>query len=150
VRDFGCCTGSAAALPHVKPMTKTALVTGAEGFIGSRLVNSLHTKAWRVLGTYPGKGTNSFPTLPNLSFVPCDLGNQQRMEQVLKKHQPGYVFHLGAQSLRTVSWADPVETFWSNIIGPLYLFAAIRHVQRPPVVGTGYSSGRHKRTQIGK
>jgi GDP-D-mannose dehydratase len=72
----------------------------------SHLVKFLPTKAWRVIGTYQRKGTNSFPKLPNLSFVPCDLRDQQRMEQVLKKHQPGYVFYLGAQSLPTVSWAD--------------------------------------------
>jgi len=65
-------------------MTKTVLVTGAEGFIGSHLVKFLETKAWRVIGTYQGNGIDSFPKLPNLSFVPCDLRDQQRMEQVLK------------------------------------------------------------------
>jgi nucleoside-diphosphate-sugar epimerase len=44
-------------------MTKTVLVTGAEGFIGSHLVKFLQTKAWRVIGTYQGNGTNSFLTL---------------------------------------------------------------------------------------
>ena len=34
------------------PMKKTALITGAEGFIGSHLVKFLHDKGWNVVGTY--------------------------------------------------------------------------------------------------
>jgi nucleoside-diphosphate-sugar epimerase len=130
-------------------MTKTVLVTGAEGFIGSHLVKFLQTKAWRVIGTYRGNETNSFPKLPNLSFVPCDLRDQQRMEQVLKSINR-VTSLIWARSLPTVSWADPVETFESNIMDSRYLFEAVRHMQRAPVIGTRYSSGRYKRTQVGK
>src|SRR6266852_1063824 len=126
-------------------MKKTAIVTGAEGFIGSHLVRFLLAKAWNVVGTYCQHGHESLPKLPNLEFVQCDLRNGQRVTQVLAKYQPTHVFHLGAQSLPTLSWEDPVGTFESNIMGSLHLFEAVRHMKRPPVVVSACSSAEYGR-----
>src|SRR6267143_3133734 len=115
-------------------MKKTAIVTGAEGFIGSHLVRFLLAKAWNVVGTYYLPGHKSLPKLPNLEFVRCDLRNGQRVTQVLARYEPTHIFHLGAQSLPTVSWADPVRTFEANVMGSLYLFEAIRDMRKPPVI----------------
>ena len=92
-----------------------------------------------------------FQRLPNLDFVQCDLRNGQRVSQVLNEHNLTHVFHLGAQSLPTVSWADPVGTFESNVMGSLHLFEALRYMKRPPVIGVrpvraqryGHRSARH-------
>ena len=124
-------------------MTNTAVVTGAEGFIGSNMVRFLQAKGWRVVGTYGAEGVNPFPKLPNLQFAQCDLRNGQRITQILTQHQPTHVFHLGAQSLPTVSWADPVRTFESNVMGSLYLFEAIRGMRRAPVVVSACSSAEY-------
>ena len=126
-------------------MKRIALVTGAEGFIGSHLVRYLQSKNWEVLGTYCLHGTNSFPTLPNLSFTQCDLRNGQRVSRLLMEHEPTHVFHLGAQSLPTLSWTDPVTTFESNIMGSLYVFEAVRQMKRPPVVVSACSSAEYGR-----
>ena len=124
-------------------MKKKALVTGAEGFIGSHLVRFLQTKGWIVIGSYRLHGANSFPKLRNLQFAQCDLSNGQRVQQLLKRHEPTHVFHLGAQSLPTVSWADPVGTFESNVMGSLHLFEAVRHMKDPPVVVSACSSAEY-------
>jgi GDP-4-dehydro-6-deoxy-D-mannose reductase len=124
-------------------MNKIALVTGAEGFIGSHLVKFLQAKGWNVIGGYRLHGSNSFPKLPNLDFVQCDLRNGQRVEQLFKEYEPSHVFHLGAQSLPTVSWADPVSTFESNIMGSLHLFEAVRHMKHPPIVVSACSSAEY-------
>ena len=124
-------------------MNGTALVTGAEGFIGSHLVQYLQTKGWNVTGTYLLHGSGPFPELPKLRFVQCDLRNGQRVEQLVKEHAPTHVFHLGAQSIPTVSWADPVATFESNIMGSLHLFEAVRHMKRPAVVVSACSSAEY-------
>jgi GDP-4-dehydro-6-deoxy-D-mannose reductase len=42
-----------------------------------------------------------------------------------------------------VSWADPVGTFESNIMGSLHVFEAIRHMKRPPVVVSACSSAEY-------
>ena len=115
-------------------MKKIGLVTGAEGFIGSHLVKFLLAKGWDVIGTYLLEPSDSSPESSNLCFTPCDLRNRAQVSEVVARYQPTHIFHLGAQSLPTLSWSDPVTTFESNIMGSLYLFEAIRRMKRPPVV----------------
>lgn len=124
-------------------MKNIALVTGAEGFIGSYLVKFLQARGWKVVGTYLLDGNAPFPRLPNLRFTRCDLRSGERVAEVLTKYRPTHIFHLGAQSLPTVSWANPVETFESNIMGSLHLFEAVRHMKRRPVVVSACSSAEY-------
>jgi GDP-4-dehydro-6-deoxy-D-mannose reductase len=122
---------------------KIALVTGAEGFIGSHLAKFLQAKGWNVVGGYRIHGSNSFPRLPKLHFAQCDLRDGQRVSELFHQFQPTHVFHLGAQSLPTVSWADPVGTFESNIMGSLHVFEAARHMKRPPIIVSACSSAEY-------
>lgn len=126
-------------------MKNTALVTGAEGFIGSHLVKFLQAKSWDVIGTHLSEDTSRFPNLPDLNFARCDLRNEQSVAQIVEKYQPTHIFHLGAQSLPTVSWKDPVGTFESNIMGSLYLFEAVRRLKRLPVFVSACSSAEYGR-----
>ena len=125
------------------PKNKIAIVTGAEGFIGSHLVRFLAEKNWQVIAGYRFPADNPFPTLPGVEFLHLDLTDPKRVQQVFKKYEPTNVFHLGAQSLPTVSWADPVSTFQSNIMGSLHLFQAVRYMPRPPVVVSACSSAEY-------
>src|SRR6266436_3237001 len=128
-------------------MKNTAVVTGAEGFIGAHLVRFLHTKGWNVIGTYLQQKKELLLKSSNLQFARCDLRNGQRIAQVLAKYRPTHIFHLGAQSLPTLSWADPVWTFESNIMGSLNLFEAVRYMKRPPVVVSACSSAEYGHVQ---
>ena len=96
-----------------------------------------------AIGSYLAEGGVSFPAKSNVRFVQCDLRNGQRVSQLLNEYQPSHVFHLGAQSLPMVSWADPVRTFESNIMGSLNLFEAVRHMGKHPVVVPACSSAEY-------
>jgi len=122
---------------------QTALVTGAEGFIGSHLVRFLHAQAWNVIGTYWLQDFKPTRRLPNLQFAKCDLRNGKRVTEVFTEYEPTHVFHLGAQSLPTLSWKDPVLTFESNIMGSLHVFEAVRRMKRRPVVVSACSSAEY-------
>ena len=122
---------------------KTAFVSGAEGFIGSELVRFLSSKNWEVIGGCMVEHPKAPARVPNLHFVRCDLRDGKRLKEVLAQYTPTYVFHLGAQSLPTVSWADPVGTFESNIMGSLHLFEAVRSLNRVPVVVSACSSAEY-------
>jgi GDP-4-dehydro-6-deoxy-D-mannose reductase len=122
---------------------KRALVTGAEGFIGSHLVDFLGARGWFVVGSYLVESRNGFPARSNVQFVQCDLRNGQRLSHLLREYQPTHIFHLGAQSLPTLSWADPVRTFESNIMGSLYLFEAVRQMGKRTVVVSACSSAEY-------
>lgn len=124
-------------------MMRTALVTGAEGFIGSHLVRLLQAKKWGVIGGCKLLDANLLTKLRGVEFVQCDLTNGQRVGEVFKEYRPTHVFHLGAQSLPTVSWADPFSTFESNIMGSLHVFEAVRHMKRLPVVVSACSSAEY-------
>jgi GDP-4-dehydro-6-deoxy-D-mannose reductase len=96
-----------------------------------------------MVGTYRAPEANSPLGLPNLRFVPCDLRDGRRVKQLFQEFEFSHVFHLGAQSLPTLSWKDPVTTFESNIMGSLHLFEAIRRVKRPPVVISACSGAEY-------
>lgn len=124
-------------------MKRTALVTGAEGFIGSHLIRFLRAEQWNAIGTFCFHGSVPVPKCAGIEFVRCDLRNGQRVAQILEIHQPTHIFHLGAQSLPMLSWEDPVGTFESNIMGSLHLFEAVRTMKSPPVVVSACSSAEY-------
>ena len=124
-------------------MEKIALVTGSEGFIGSHMAQFLIAKRWNVIGTHLLDNGASSTDASKLISVQCDLRNGQRVTQVLAQHQPTHIFHLGAQSLPTLSWSNPVQTFESNVLGSLYLFEAARRLKRPPVIVSACSSAEY-------
>lgn len=123
-------------------MKKTALVTGAEGFIGSHLVKFLRANAWQVVATHLPHSF-AYDDTVGVTYIHCDLRNGQRVAQIVRDVEPTHLFHLGAQSLPTVSWEDPVGTFESNIMGSLHVFEAVRSMKRRPIVVTACSSAEY-------
>jgi NADPH:quinone reductase-like Zn-dependent oxidoreductase len=61
-----------AQLPVLLGVTvnKTALVTGATGFIGSYLVRFLRSKGWKVIGSYRSRDSDSLPKGTELTLCP--------------------------------------------------------------------------------
>lgn len=121
----------------------TALVTGVEGFIGSHMIPFLQAKGWKVIGSHRADSPIASQNAPNLILVPCDLRDRRQVSEIVSQWQPTHIFHFAAQSLPTVSWADPVGTFESNIMGSLHLFEAVRQLKNSPVVVSACSSAEY-------
>ncbi len=102
------------------------LVTGADGFIGGHLVEHLLAAGAETTGI--GLAVN--PLLEQLraraKFFPADILDPAALAAILAEVQPDAIFHLAAQSLPNVSWAQPAVTFRVNVEGTLNLLDAVR------------------------
>jgi GDP-4-dehydro-6-deoxy-D-mannose reductase len=113
------------------------LVTGAEGFIGSHLVEHLLAQGKEVIGTT--FDTSVLWRLEDvkdlIQMVPMDVRDAERVDEVMSMHRPEAVYHLAAQSLPTVSWDEPVRTMETNANGTVNIIEALRrHSPEAPVL----------------
>jgi len=118
---------------------KRVLVTGHTGFKGSWLCSWLHSMGAVVQGY-----ALAAPTTPNLFGV---LGLEERilseigdirdtasLTACVNRFQPEIVFHLAAQPLVRLSYASPMDTYTTNVIGTVSLLDAVRHTDHVKAV----------------
>ena len=106
--------------------SKTALVTGGAGFIGSHLVDRLLSLGFNVavvddLSTGKLKNVN-----PAATFHHVDITHAS-VSEVFHREQPDLVFHLAAQVSVGQSTKDPIQDCDVNVVGTLRLLEAARH-----------------------
>jgi CDP-glucose 4,6-dehydratase len=108
---------------------KKVLVTGHSGFKGSWLLLWLKKLGAETKGYSLEPATEpSHIQLLHL-LEPSSIGDIRNIDQLcraLMDFQPDIVFHLAAQPLVRRSYADPLETFNSNIIGTANVLEAVR------------------------
>jgi CDP-glucose 4,6-dehydratase len=115
---------------------KRILITGNTGFKGTWLA------AWlESLGATVGGLSRDVPTDPSAfeslggknrfqtTFV--DIRDLEATTRAIREFKPEIVFHLAAQSLVRPSYANPVETWGTNVMGTLHVLEAVR--QSPSV-----------------
>lgn len=110
---------------------KTVLLTGHTGFKGSWLSLWLQSMGARVVGYALAP-----PTDPSL-FVAAnvaegmishegDVRDFSALSGIFEKYRPGIVIHMAAQALVRHSYANPVETYSTNVMGTVHLLEAAR------------------------
>jgi CDP-glucose 4,6-dehydratase len=119
---------------------KRVLVTGHTGFKGSWLCEWLLSLGAEIHGLALPP-----PTQPAL-FEQLDLADRialhriadirdlSAVETAVADARPDFVFHLAAQPLVRLSYAQPVETYATNIMGTVHLLEALRKSGRPCAV----------------
>jgi CDP-glucose 4,6-dehydratase len=118
---------------------KRVFITGHTGFKGSWLSMWLAGMGAEVTGyaLKPPTDPNIF-TLAEVEQNMCshcgDVKDFTSLLETLRQHEPEVVFHLAAQSLVRHSYADPVETFATNVLGTVNILEAARQVGSVRVV----------------
>lgn len=117
---------------------KRVVLTGHSGFKGAWLALWLERLGAQVLGFSLAPVTQ--PNLPDLLGKPfdadqlCDIRDAAALRQRVIAAQPDIVLHLAAQALVRASYAQPLDTFATNVMGTANVLDAVRHSQSVRVV----------------
>lgn len=115
-------------------MSKTILITGGAGFIGSHVVRLMTEKYpdYHIVNldklTYAGNLENLTDVAgrPNYTFVKGDITDQTAMAELFAQWAFDGVIHLAAESHVDRSISDPLEFIQTNIVGTAVLLNAAR------------------------
>jgi len=110
---------------------KRVLLTGHTGFKGAWLATWLSEMGAKVTGF-----ALKPPTEPSLfevasvgsrvSSVIGDVRDPNAVTEVVRRSRPEIVIHMAAQPLVRYSYANPVETYHTNVLGTVHLLDALR------------------------
>jgi CDP-glucose 4,6-dehydratase len=112
---------------------KKVLITGHTGFKGSWLTTWLLELGATVIGV-----SKNIPTTPSMFEVLGlknkikhyiqDIRDLQKLESIIATESPDFVFHLAAQAIVSISYADPLDTITTNVIGTTNVLEALKRV----------------------
>ena len=132
---------------------KKILITGANGFIGSHLIDYCFLKDYEIYAlerpnqvyknlSHYTNGKLSFSeedkqeflgesikiptTNKNLIILECDIKNSPLVEKIINEIKPDFLFHFAAQPYIIPSWEDPVDTIETNVVGTINIFESIK------------------------
>ena len=110
---------------------KKVLITGHTGFKGSWLslwLNISGAKVYGVSNNYKSTETNikNFRLKKNVKNFNIDIRNFVKLNKIITKIKPDFIFHFAAQSLVGNSFKNPVYNFETNFNGTLNLLEVLR------------------------
>ncbi|MBE7175524.1 MAG: dTDP-glucose 4,6-dehydratase [Mucilaginibacter polytrichastri] len=144
-------------------MSKTIIITGGAGFIGSHVVRRMVTSYpdYTIINldklTYAGNLANlkDIEDRPNYRFVKADIVDAGFIQQLFETEKPDGIIHLAAESHVDRSISNPIEFVMTNVVGTVNLLNAARlqwkgdydskrfyHVSTDEVYGTLQNDGR--------
>ncbi|MDI1246510.1 MAG: CDP-glucose 4,6-dehydratase [Rhodoferax sp.] len=112
---------------------KRVFLTGHTGFKGSWLSLWLHSLGAELHGlalvppTNPNLFTEARVAQGMASSTIGDIRDLATVQQAMQACQPDIVIHMAAQPLVRLSYAEPVETYATNVMGTVHVLEAARH-----------------------
>jgi len=95
-------------------MKDKILVTGGAGFIGSHIVDKLCEQGYEVFNIDDLSGGFKRNINPNCRFIKLDLRNKVKVEKVIKKIKPKYIFYLASCAREGASQFQPLYVTETN------------------------------------
>ncbi|MCB0789261.1 MAG: GDP-mannose 4,6-dehydratase, partial [Flavobacteriales bacterium] len=124
-------------------MSRSILITGGAGFIGSHVVRRFVTKypQHRIVNldllTYAGNLENlrDIEDAPNYTFIKADICDAEAVAKVFQEFAIDSVIHLAAESHVDRSITDPLAFVRTNVFGTVTLLNAAREAWKDTFEG---------------
>ena len=110
---------------------KKILITGNTGFKGSWLTTWLLKLGAKIYGI-----SKDIPTEPSMFkemelkkkivHYEKDVRDLDFVKNIVEEVKPDFVFHLAAQPLVSISYSDPIETVYTNVLGTTNILEALK------------------------
>ena len=128
----------------MKTKTKTMLVTGGGGFIGSHIVHALARGGYRVysIDSYISTGGKLLKERKHacVNYIRCDIRNLHALRRHMMHIRPDVIFHTAALARIQPSIKDPLTYEETNAGGTLKLLLCARDAGVRRVVYSASSS----------
>lgn len=110
---------------------KKVLITGHNGFVGSWLTASLlklKSKVYGISLKNKNKGFRFIVDKKNLNLTQYiqDINDFKKLNSIIKKINPDFIFHLAAQPIVNIGYNKPLETIRTNVIGTANILESIK------------------------
>jgi CDP-glucose 4,6-dehydratase len=115
---------------------KKVLITGHTGFKGSWLTTWLLDLGAVVCGI-----SKDIPTQPSMfeelglegriQHHSADVRDLEKIRSIILDFKPDFLFHLAAQPIVSLSYASPLDTISSNVMGTANVLEVLRSVEHP-------------------
>lgn len=112
---------------------KKVLITGNTGFKGSWLTVWLLKLGAKVCGV-----SDKIPTNPSMfeqlnlekkvEHHYVDIRDLNKLEEVVNKFKPDFIFHLAAQAIVSKSYDSPLDTITTNVIGTSNILESLKNL----------------------
>jgi len=124
-------------------MGKRVLITGITGMVGSHLADFLLKNTdWDIFGMCRWRSPldniqhliDCINANERVYLVYGDLRDATSLRNVIKTARPDVVFHLAAQSYPRTSFASPIDTLDTNILGTARLLDVIQEYREQGII----------------
>lgn len=110
---------------------KKVLITGHNGFVGSWLTASLLKLESIVFGVSLKNKNKGYKFIvnkknSNLHEFIQDINEFRKLNVIINKTKPDFIFHLAAQPIVKIGYEDPLNTLKTNILGTANILMSIK------------------------